>query len=69
MLYVSGLLRWLCKIGKVKDRVVNLAAIKPKLLRLKTLLLELIALAIKHTPIAYAQIRDWISKAIDQRRR
>ena len=68
MLYMSGLLRWLCKIGKVKDRVVNLAAIKPKLLRLKTRLLELIALVIKHAPKVYAQIRGWISKAIDQRR-
>jgi len=69
VLYMSGLLRWLCKIGKVKDRVVNLAAIKPKLLRLKTRLLELIALVIKHAPKVYAHIRGWISKAIDQRRR
>ena len=64
-LYVSGLLRWLCKIGKVKDRVVNLAAIKPKLLSIKIKLFQLTGLLIKKAPIAYVQIKHWISKAIN----
>jgi len=65
VLYVSGLLRWLCKIGKVKDRVVNLAAIKPKLTLIRTKLFHLAALFIKKAPIAYIKIKNWISKAID----
>jgi len=72
VLYVSGLLRWLCKIGKVKDRIINLLVIKPKLLRIKTKLFQLTALLIKNirykTPIAYARIRRWINKVIDQKR-
>ena len=68
VLYVSGLLRWLCKTGKVKDRAVNLAAIKPKLISIKTKLLKLISLVIKHAPIAYEEIRAKISKVINQKR-
>jgi uncharacterized iron-regulated membrane protein len=65
VLYVSGLLRWLCKIGKVKDRVVNLATIKPKLLSIKIKLFQLTGLLIKKAPIVYVQIKHWISKTIN----
>jgi uncharacterized iron-regulated membrane protein len=34
VLYVSGLLRWLCRIGRLKDRDVNLAALRPWLGRI-----------------------------------
>ena len=68
VLYMSGLLRWLCKIGKVKDRIVNLAAIKPKILIFKTMLLALRTLLIKKASKSYVQIKDWINKAIDQKR-
>ena len=35
VLYVSGLLRWLCRNGKVRDRDVNFAALLPLLHRLR----------------------------------
>ena len=37
VLYVSGLLRWLCRSGKVRDREVNFAALRPFLYRVKEL--------------------------------
>jgi hypothetical protein len=37
LLYVSGLLRWLCLSGKVHDRGVNLAVLRPFLYRVKEL--------------------------------
>ena len=37
VLYVSGLLRWLCRSGKVRDRGVNLASLRLFLYRVKEL--------------------------------
>ena len=42
VLYVSGLLRWLCRSGKVRDREVNFAALIPLLYRMRKLLYRLI---------------------------
>ena len=38
VLYVSGLLRWLCRSGKVRDREVNFAALRPLLYRSKEII-------------------------------
>lgn len=38
VLYVSGLLRWLCRSGKVRDREVNFAALRPLLHRLQEMI-------------------------------
>jgi len=38
VLYVSGLLGWLCKSGKVRDRKVNFAALRPLLYRMRELI-------------------------------
>ena len=38
VLYVSGLLRWLCRIGRLKDRDVNVAALRPWLCRMRAML-------------------------------
>jgi hypothetical protein len=38
ILYVSGLLRWLCRSGKVRDREVNFAAMRPLLYRMKEII-------------------------------
>jgi uncharacterized iron-regulated membrane protein len=38
VLYVSGLLRWLCRIGRLKDREVNFRALRPLLYRMQALL-------------------------------
>ncbi len=71
VLYVSGLLRWLCKIGKVKDRAVNLAVIKPILIGLKTMIYQKTTLLILQSnimvPIVYRQIKHWINKKIDRK--
>ncbi len=42
VLYVSGLLRWLCRSGKVRDREVNFAALIPLLYQMRKLLYRLI---------------------------
>ena len=38
VLYVSGLLGWLCKSGKIRDRKVNFAALRPLLYRMRELI-------------------------------
>jgi len=38
VLYVSGLLRWLCRSGKVRDREVNFAALRPLLYRMREII-------------------------------
>ena len=38
VLYVSGLLRWLCRIGRIRDRKVDFAALRPLLYRMQALL-------------------------------
>jgi len=40
VLYVSGLLRWLHRHGKVRDREVNAAALRPLLYRAQDLLAQ-----------------------------
>jgi uncharacterized iron-regulated membrane protein len=42
VLYVSGLLRWLCRSGKVRDREVNFAALLPLLFRMREMIYQVI---------------------------
>jgi len=73
VLYVSGLLRWLCRIGRIRDREVDFAALRPLLYRMRALLyraclrgFELMGLLIQkarrcapHVRAGYAVLWQW----------
>jgi uncharacterized iron-regulated membrane protein len=75
-LYVSGLLRWLCRSGWVPDRKVNFSALLPLLYRLQGmsyqailgifLLIRLLAKKAKqyapHIKMAYDKLLDWVKQ-------
>jgi uncharacterized iron-regulated membrane protein len=76
VLYISGLLRWLCRTGWVRDREVNYSALMPLLRRLRKgnyrliyeayLLIRLFAKKAKtlkpHIRIAYDILLKWIKQ-------
>ncbi|MCX7106744.1 MAG: PepSY-associated TM helix domain-containing protein [Methylococcales bacterium] len=76
VLYISGLLRWLCRTGWVRDREVNYSALIPLLRRLRKgnyrliyeayLLIRLFAKKAKtltpHIRIAYDMLLKWIKQ-------
>jgi uncharacterized iron-regulated membrane protein len=76
VLYVSGLLRWLCRSSKVRDREVNFAALRPSLYRIKEIiyraglgLFHLIRLLAKkakqyapYIRIGYVLLLQWINR-------
>ena len=64
ILYVSGLLRWLCRSGKVRDREVNFSALRPFLDRMSEMiyraglgLFHLILLLIQKAKLSAPHIR------------
>lgn len=54
VLYVSGLLRWLCRSGKVRDREVNFAALRPLLYRMSS--------RIQRAGLRFFQLIRWLAK-------
>ena len=76
VLYVSGLLRWLCRSGKVHNREMNFAAVRPLLYRMKEMICRaslglflLIRLLVQKTKqsapyimIGYGVILRWINR-------
>jgi uncharacterized iron-regulated membrane protein len=76
VLYVSGLLRWLCRCGMVRDREVNFAELKPLLYRSKKivyhsvlglcLLVRLLEQKAKqcapHIMMGYGVLSQWVSR-------
>lgn len=76
VLYVSGLLRWLCRSGKVRDREVNFAALRPWLYRIRAtsyrsglkiillvrLLLQKTKQSVPYIMMAYVTLLQWVRR-------
>lgn len=59
LLYVSGLLRWLHRHGKVRDREVNIAALRPLIYRAKEWLVQAGVMLLRLAGVLLQKARDY----------